>query len=192
MRIQQLEQVKQLQATMNKMEVTLGAIADAVVWVGEDRLIQWCNSSFESLVNQPHSTVCGTKLTDLLPLTQIGQPVALPCYPDVQILNGEYETTNYQLQQDEQITLQISGSCTGLTDEQCAILVIRDITQTQRTQESLQEIEERLQTLINATPDIICLKDGEGKWLLSNQANLSVCRLNENCRGLCEKLSQTN
>ncbi|MHC5759310.1 PAS domain S-box protein [Nostoc sp.] len=177
MRIQQLEQVKQLQATMNKMEVTLGAIADAVVWVGEDRLIQWCNSRFESLVNQPHSTVCGTKLTDLLPLTQVGQPVALSCYPDVQILNGEYETTNYQLQQDEQITLQISGSCTGLTDEQCAILVIRDITQTQRTQESLQEIEERLQTLINATPDIICLKDGEGKWLLSNQANLEFLEL---------------
>ena len=177
MSTQQLEQVKQLQAIVNKMEVTLGAIADAVVWVGEDRLIQWCNSRFESLVNQPHATVCGAKLTDLLPLAQVGQPVALSCYPDVQILNGDYETTNYQLQQDEQITLQISGSCTGLTGDRCAILVIRDITLTQRTQESLQEIEERLQTLINATPDIICLKDGEGKWLLSNQANLEFLEL---------------
>ncbi|MDZ8065435.1 MAG: PAS domain S-box protein [Nostoc sp. DedQUE08] len=173
----QLEQVEQLQATANKMEVTLGAIADAVVWVGEDRLIQWCNSRFESLVNQPHGTVCGAKLTDLLPLTQLGQPVALSCYPDVQILNGEYETANYQLQQDEQITLQISGSSIGMTGDRCAILAIRDITLTQRTQESLQEIEERLQTLINATPDIICLKDGEGKWLLSNQANLEFLDL---------------
>ncbi|MEH2352105.1 PAS domain S-box protein [Nostoc sp.] len=76
MSTQQLEQVKQLQAIVNKMEVTLGAIADAVVWVGEDRLIQWCNSRFESLVNQPHVTVCGAKLTDLLPLAQVGQPVA--------------------------------------------------------------------------------------------------------------------
>ncbi|OYD92847.1 histidine kinase [Nostoc sp. 'Peltigera membranacea cyanobiont' 210A] len=177
MSTQQLEQVKQLQAIVNKMEVTLGAIADAVVWVGEDRLIQWCNSRFESLVNQSHATVCGGKLTNLLPLTQLGQPVALSCYPDVQILNGDYETTNYQLQQDEQITLQISGSCTGLISDRCAILVIRDITLTQRTQESLQEIEERLQTLINATPDIICLKDGEGKWLLSNQANLEFLEL---------------
>ncbi|MEH1918355.1 PAS domain S-box protein [Nostoc sp.] len=177
MSVQQLEQLKQLQTTVNKMELTLGAIADAVVWVGEDRLIQWCNSRFEALVNQNQATVCGGKLTDLLPLTQLGQPVALPCYPDVQILNGEYETTNYQLQQDEQITLQISGSSTGLTSDRCAILVIRDITLTQRTQESLQEIEERLQTLINATPDIICLKDGEGKWLLSNQANLEFLEL---------------
>nr|WP_257236813.1 PAS domain S-box protein [Nostoc sp. 'Peltigera malacea cyanobiont' DB3992] len=177
MSTQQLEQVKQLQAIVNKMEVTLGAIADPVVWVGEDRLIQWCNSRFESLVNQPHATVCGAKLTDLLPLAQVGQPVALSCYPDVQIFNGDYETTNYQLQQDEQITLQISGSCAGLISDRCAILVIRDITLTQRTQESLQEIEERLQTLINATPDIICLKDGEGKWLLSNQANLEFLEL---------------
>ncbi|MEH1920297.1 PAS domain S-box protein [Nostoc sp.] len=178
MSTQQLEQVKQLQAIVNKMEVTLGAIADAVVWVGEDRLIQWCNSSFESLVNQPHDTVYGAKLTDLLPLTQLGQPVALSCYPDVQVLNGDYETTNYQLQQDGQtLTLQISGSCMGLSGDRCTILVIRDITLTQQTQESLQEIEERLQTLINATPDIICLKDGEGKWLLSNQANLEFLEL---------------
>ncbi|MCC5643619.1 PAS domain S-box protein [Nostoc sp. CHAB 5824] len=178
MSAKQLEQVKQLQATLTKMEVTLGAIADAVVWVGEDRCIQWCNSHFESLVNQPHANVCGTKLTDLLPLAQAGQPVALPCYPDVQILNGKYKTANYQFQQGEQtLTLQISGSCSGLTNDQCAILVIRDITLAKQTQESLQEIEERLQTLINATPDIICLKDGEGKWLLSNQANLEFLQL---------------
>ncbi|MFW9261400.1 PAS domain S-box protein [Nostoc sp. CALU 546] len=178
MSAKQLEQVKQLQATLTKMEVTLGAIADAVVWVGEDRRIQWCNSSFEGLVNQRHNTVTGTKLTDLLPLAQVGQPVALPCYPDVRILNGEYETANYQFQKGERtLTLQISGNCSGMTDDRCAILVIRDITQTKQTQESLQEIEERLQTLINATPDIICLKDGEGKWLLSNQANLEFLQL---------------
>jgi two-component system sensor histidine kinase/response regulator len=178
MSAKQLEQVKQLQATLTKMEVTLGVIADAVVWVGEDRRIQWCNPSFERLVNQPHNTLCGAKLTDLLPLAQAGQAVALPAYPDVQILNGEYKTGNYQFQQGEQIlTLQISGNCTGLTDDQCAILVIRDITLAKQTQESLQEIEERLQTLINATPDIICLKDGEGKWLLSNQANLEFLQI---------------
>ncbi|MEH2304230.1 PAS domain S-box protein [Nostoc sp.] len=174
MSAKQLEQVKQLQATLTKMEVTLRAIADAVVWVGEDRRIQWCNSHFESLVNQPHGNICGANLTDLLPLAQAGQAA----YPDVQILNGEYETANYQYQQGERtLTLQISGSCTELTDDRCAILVIRDITLTKQTQESLQEIEERLQTLINATPDIICLKDGEGKWLLSNQANLEFLEI---------------
>jgi ABC-type amino acid transport substrate-binding protein len=36
----------------------------------------------------------------------------------------------------------------------------------------LRESEERLQTLINASPDIICFKDGEGRWLEANQADL--------------------
>jgi len=171
-------QVKQLQTTLNKMEVTLDAIADAVVWVGEDQRIQWCNSSFEFLVNQAHASACGLRLIDLLPLEQAGQLVALSAYPDIRILNGEYQTTNYQLQQSQgTLTLQISGNCIGLTDEKCAILVIRNITETKQAQESLQEVEERLQTLINATPDIICLKDGEGKWLLSNQANLEFLEL---------------
>ncbi|MDZ8107640.1 MAG: PAS domain S-box protein [Nostoc sp. DedQUE12a] len=171
-------QVKQLQTTLNKMELTLDAIADAVVWVGEDQRIQWCNSSFELLVNQAHGTVCGLRLIDLLPLEQAGQLVALSAYPDIKILNGEYETTNYQLQQSQgALTLQISGNSIGLIDNKCAILVIRNITETKQAQESLQEIEERLQTLINATPDIICLKDGEGKWLLSNQANLEFLEL---------------
>ncbi|WGV23377.1 PAS domain S-box protein [Halotia branconii] len=178
MSAKQLGQVEQLQATLTKMEVTLGAIADAVVWVGKDRYIQWCNPSFEHLVNQPHNTVCGAKLPDLLPLTQAGQPVALVAYPDVQIHSGQYQTTEYELQlKDSSLVLQISGSFARLTDDNCAVLIIRDITQVQQTQASLQENEERLRTLINATPDFICLKDGSGRWLESNQANLEFLEL---------------
>lgn len=44
-------------------------------------------------------------------------------------------------------------------------------------EESLRESEERLRTLINATPDIICFKDGAGRWLESNQANLEFLEL---------------
>jgi PAS domain S-box-containing protein len=38
----------------------------------------------------------------------------------------------------------------------------------------LLESEERLRTLINLIPDIICLKDGEGRWLLANQYDLEL------------------
>ena len=47
-----------------------------------------------------------------------------------------------------------------------------------RTSE-LQESRERLLTLINATPDIICLKDGDGRWQVANQANLELFRLGQ-------------
>jgi len=43
----------------------------------------------------------------------------------------------------------------------------------ERTQK-LAESEEQLRTLINATPDIICFKDGQGRWLEANEADLEL------------------
>jgi PAS domain S-box-containing protein len=46
-----------------------------------------------------------------------------------------------------------------------------------RTEKALRENEERLRALINATPDIICFKDGEGRWLEANDADLDLFSL---------------
>jgi two-component system, cell cycle sensor histidine kinase and response regulator CckA len=44
--------------------------------------------------------------------------------------------------------------------------------------------EERLRTLINATPDLICFKDGQGKWQEANSTVLQVFQLqNSDYRG---------
>ena len=53
----------------------------------------------------------------------------------------------------------------------------RDITETRAAQTALRESEERLRTLMNATPDAICFKDGEGRWIESNDANLELFEL---------------
>lgn len=42
---------------------------------------------------------------------------------------------------------------------------------------SLREQEELLRTLINSTPDIICFKDGKGRWVEANQSDLEVFNL---------------
>ena len=44
-------------------------------------------------------------------------------------------------------------------------------------EENLTVSEERLLTLINATPDIICFKDGKGRWMLANYSILDLYRL---------------
>lgn len=41
----------------------------------------------------------------------------------------------------------------------------------------LEESEQRLRALINATPDIICFKDGQGRWLEANEADLELFAL---------------
>jgi len=54
------------------------------------------------------------------------------------------------------------------------LAVAMDITDRKLAELKLQESEERLRTLINATPDIICFKDGEGRWLEANIAFLEL------------------
>ena len=49
-----------------------------------------------------------------------------------------------------------------------------DITARKLAENALRENEERLRTLIDATPDIICFKDAAGRWLLANQSILNL------------------
>jgi PAS domain S-box-containing protein len=43
----------------------------------------------------------------------------------------------------------------------------------------LKESEERLKSFLNVVPDIICYKDGQGRWLLANDADLELFSLTE-------------
>ncbi|MCF6186234.1 MAG: PAS domain-containing protein [Desulfobulbaceae bacterium] len=52
-----------------------------------------------------------------------------------------------------------------------------DITDRKKLEVDLQASNERLTALINASPDIICLKDGEGRWLQANEANLRLFQI---------------
>ncbi|MCT7951234.1 PAS domain S-box protein [Ancylothrix sp. C2] len=45
-----------------------------------------------------------------------------------------------------------------------------EIAERSRVETALRASEEQLRTLINSTPDIICFKDANGRWLLANEA----------------------
>lgn len=55
--------------------------------------------------------------------------------------------------------------------------VSRDITGKKLAEDALRESEERVRTLINLIPDLICLKDGQGRWLLANDFDLHLFEL---------------
>jgi len=165
------EMVHQLQATVSKMEVALGAIADAVVFLDEGSQVQWCNSAFEQLVKRSHSTIVGSKFTELLPLMQAGQPVAPDAYPDVKMRDGEYEATEYEVVQgDRSLVLHISGNCVQQGDRS-TVLVIRDITPTKgeaaeyrkaeqergkQAEEALKASEARLHAIVSSA--VACIQ----------------------------------
>ncbi len=51
------------------------------------------------------------------------------------------------------------------------------LEQIQASQAELAANEELQRTLINASPDIICFKDDQGRWLLANEADLTLFQL---------------
>jgi len=53
----------------------------------------------------------------------------------------------------------------------------RDITKSKQAEEALRESEKQLQTLIDAMPDFVCFKDGDGRWLKVNDACIRIFQL---------------
>ncbi len=61
----------------------------------------------------------------------------------------------------------------GLGSNRCSF-ILEDITERINTEIELTESKDRLQSLLDASPDIVCFKDGEGRWLEANSADLEL------------------
>lgn len=55
----------------------------------------------------------------------------------------------------------------------------RDITGRVNIEEALREQQDRLRSLINAMPDIVCFKDAEGRWLEANEFAINLFKLHD-------------
>ncbi|MEA2007659.1 MAG: PAS domain S-box protein, partial [Chloroflexota bacterium] len=54
---------------------------------------------------------------------------------------------------------------------------LEDITERKQAEDALRESEGQLQTLIDAMPDFVCFKDGDGRWLKVNDASIRIFQL---------------
>jgi diguanylate cyclase (GGDEF)-like protein/PAS domain S-box-containing protein len=73
--------------------------------------------------------------------------------------------------------VEVTVSLVEHTGEPLICGFAQDISERRRVEWELQESEQRLRGLINSTPDIICFKDGAGRWLEANEADLELFRL---------------
>ena len=121
--------VNKLRAVLGRMEIATMLSSDAMVWTNERGKIQWCNSAFEDLINQPRYEVLGSGLMALLPLYQNGQLVDPKEHPVYTVLKfQEHRVGEYTLKLgDDEARLEISQAPThGATDDpQSAVLVLR-------------------------------------------------------------------
>ncbi|MBN2900030.1 MAG: PAS domain-containing protein [Clostridia bacterium] len=56
---------------------------------------------------------------------------------------------------------------------------VQDITEQKLVIERLAISEERLRTLLDASPDFVCFKDGDGRWLEANKADIELFELQD-------------
>ncbi len=123
--------VNQLQATLGKMELALGAISEAIVWTGQDGNIQWSNATFDQLVERHRFSVLGANLLELLPLRHQGQTVASSDHPLTLAQTGQpSQTAIYEFHRaTTHFLLEIFSTQVQFKGQQLsAVLVIRDVT----------------------------------------------------------------
>ncbi|MDX2480675.1 MAG: PAS domain S-box protein [Desulfuromusa sp.] len=74
-------------------------------------------------------------------------------------------------------------SVTGLYDDNGTLTgmvgLAIDITERKTAEERLRSAEQIQRTLLEASPDTICFKDGGGRWLLANSANRKLFQLED-------------
>lgn len=77
------------------------------------------------------------------------------------------------------IDVEIFSSQINIKNKTYITSIVHEITLNSKTEIELKESQNRLHTFINSIPDIICYKDGKGRWLLANDADLQLFCLSD-------------
>ena len=75
------------------------------------------------------------------------------------------------------LPIELSVSAMILGANPYYVAIAHDITERKAAEETLRLQKEWLTTLTDSLPDIVCFKDGEGRWLVANQFYLDLFRL---------------
>ncbi len=90
--------------------------------------------------------------------------------------HGEFSNkeVRFRLKDGRVVHALLSAKIFQLNGVPHVLSIAKDIEPLKQAQKALEESEERLRVLINSTPDIICFKDGEGRWQEANEADLKL------------------
>jgi len=85
-----------------------------------------------------------------------------------------YFSFRHRLSSGEIRDVEVYSDPIALGSRTLLFSLIHDVTERTRAKRALELREEQLTTLVEATPDAIFFKNGEGHWLLINQAGLAT------------------
>ena len=179
-----ITQIKRDAAALKEREAFLNALVDAipvpVFYKDRTGNYQGLNTAFKSFLGREAEHYLDKNVFDVHPpeLASLYNNKDNELYE--KIGSQQYETiiedadgVNHNVIMNKAVFTEDGGNVKGIVG------TILDITERKKAEEALMESEERLFTLINATPDIICFKDGKGRWLIANKADLELFSLKE-------------
>ena len=146
--------------------------ADAIITFGEDGGIGTYNPAAERIFGYNPYEIVGKCIAVLI--------------PDLADAHGTLLTGSYLDHRTEVVglrkaqarfPLELSLSAMELGGQKLFVAIGHDITARKANEEELRNQKEWLTTLINAMPDMICFKDGDGRWLVANQFYLDLVGL---------------
>ncbi len=153
-------------------QMPTGAVIYTAVDDAQDFIITDLNQAAEDTDNVERQHVVGRKMSELFPelqawsLVEALQQVWKSNTPKQYAPPPSREEHPFG-RRDTSIFKLASGELVALYN---------NTHQEQLEQELLQKTTE-LETIVNAIPDIICLKDGDGRWLLANDYDLDLFQL---------------
>ena len=167
---------QQLREKENSLRALFNAMTDIVLELDYDGMYITIAPTSTKLLYKPTADLLGKSLHDVFPKDQADTFLALI---RKSLDENKLEKIEYTLVINNK-SYWFEGTITPKS-KNTALFIARDITERKKFEKDLitakekaEESEERLLTFINSVPDIICYKDGEGKWLLANDADLDL------------------
>lgn len=141
----------------------------------EDLIYKKCGEILECFNKIFENTECGKGIACKNCLINNNIDLALTEFREFKDFESEIKIEKNNLQTSK--WLKISIKPVVLDSKNCIIISMSDITELKNAFRLIKDNEEKLTTLINATPDSICFKDEKGRWITANDSILKVFNL---------------
>jgi PAS domain S-box-containing protein len=164
---------------VNKLEAALDTIAEAIVLVGADRRVEWCNQNFAKLVAKSKEDIIGNNLVNILSLTKNSQPLNLDAYPHIKLLQ-EQQAEEYEFQQgDRSLILAISSKPIASDRGEKAVILSIQVKKSWQTDTALRRSELKYRKIFeNSQVGIARTRLKDGLFLDANQRCAEILGFN--------------
>lgn len=155
------------------------AAQDAIIVINNRGKIIYWNPSAERIFGYTEKEAKGQDVHKLLAPDEYSYRynkgfTAFQCHGQGAAIGKTLEFTARK-KDESVINIELSVSAIYMHNEWQAIAIIRDITDRKTIEHNLLEIKYQLRAILDNIPDIVWLKDGEGRFIAGNEALANAC-----------------